>query len=169
MRTCFPLVAAILLSACASTANQGAYPSLAQRDAERSTGQFEVEQRRLDVPPVDVNSDQPLPARLAALVDQGAAAHAGFVAARPGAARLAQAASGSAIGSDAWASAQVALADLDSYRSEAAVALGELDVLFVAASVAAEDTATIASARDRVTAMIGDEDEALEQLRRLVR
>lgn len=158
-----PLLASILalgLSACASTA--GKYPSLAIRDAERVQGTFEPDA----APPPQPAPPPPsaaLVSRLAELVDQASRAHRAFTAAVPGAQRAVAAAGGT--GSDSWASAQVALADLDASRSKAAVPLGELDTLFIDATLAAENRDAIAAARDQVIAMIGDEDAALARLR----
>ena len=90
-------------------------------------------------------------------------------AAVPAAQRRVQAAGNAAVGSDSWASAQVALADLDSARSNAAVALGDLDILFAAATVQAQDAAAIAAARATVVALVAEEDAVLERLRAQVR
>lgn len=157
------------LAAC-QTAPDGAYPSLAIRDVERAQGQLEpVPGDPIDVPPVEVPLDGPLDQRLAALVEQGRSAHARFTVAAPRASRLASAASNSGVGSDTWASAQVALADLDSIRSEAAIALADLDLLFIAASVEANGTAAIANARQTLLALIQEEDRTLADLRARVR
>ncbi len=167
-----PLLVPILLLAlagCAGTGSDG-YPSLAIRDVERAQGRFEpVEAERIEVPAVDVDLAGGLPARLDALVGQAEEAHGEFLASLPTARRRVAAASGSSVGSDAWAAAQVALADLDSARSQAAVSLGDLDILFTAASVQAENTGVIADARETVVALVAEEDAALEDLRARVR
>lgn len=155
---------ATILGGCAATDTR--YPSLAVRDVERAEGQFEpVEPTPTPLPPVSVVPAGELEPRLAALVGQAEDAHRAFATAASGASRLAAAASGTAVGSDAWASAQVALADLDSARSQAAVALGDLDILFIAASVEGAERTAIAAARDRVIALIAEEDAVLERLR----
>ena len=157
------------IAAC-QTAPDGAYPSLAIRDVERAQGQLEpVPGDPIDVPPVEVPLDGPLDQRLAALVEQGRSAHARFTEAAPRASRLASAASGSGVGSDAWASAQVALADLDSIRSMTAIALADLDILFIAASVEATDTAALTAARQSLLALVREEDRTLADLRARVR
>ncbi|MBL4858598.1 MAG: hypothetical protein JKY36_05300 [Erythrobacter sp.] len=159
---------AILLGACAST--DGNYPSLAIRDAERAEGQFDTgEPARLDIPPVEVDLTGGLDARLSSLVAAAEEAHAEFLEVRPRAERLVSTAAGNAVGSDSWASAQVALAELDSARSRAAVPLGDLDALYAAARVAAEDTAAVDLARDRVIALVSEEDAVLEFLRAQIR
>ncbi|WP_157075185.1 hypothetical protein [Erythrobacter sp. AP23] len=162
-------LAAILLAGCASTASDR-YPSLAIRDVERAEGTFEpVPSPRLDVPEVEVDLAGGLEARLAALLGHAQAAHTDFTSAVPAAERRVEAAAGSAMGSDSWAAAQVALADLDSARSNAAIALGDLDILFTAATVQAEDAAAIAATRDAVVALVAEEDAVLERLRARVR
>ncbi|TMM48966.1 hypothetical protein [Qipengyuania marisflavi] len=171
MRRCYPIALCVapLLGGCATSASDR-YPSLATRDIERAQGQFEpVASTRLDVPPVETGLVGDLGTRLAALVAQAREAHADFTAAQGSAARLAAAARGSSAGSDSWAAAQVALADLDSARSQSAIALGDLDILFVAASVEAQDRAAIDSARAQVIDLVKQEDAVLEQLRAQVR
>jgi|TARA_R110002012_G_scaffold213179_7_gene384270 hypothetical protein len=158
-----------LLAGCAAGSGDG-YPSLAVRDVERAEGTFEpVPSPRLDVPQVPVELAGGLDARLSALVEQARQAHADFTGAVPSAERRVQAASGSAVGSDIWAAAQVALADLDSARSISAIALGDLDILYTAATVQAEDATPIAAARMTVIALVAEEDDVLARLRAQVR
>lgn len=164
-----PLACLGALAACA-TPTGARYPSLAIRDVERAQGRFQpVPAAPLAVPEVGVPLAGPLAERVAALDEQAASAHRGFLAATPRAERLADAGSGTAIGSDAWASAQVALADLDSARSLTAVVLAELDMLMVARAVQAEDISAIEQVRQRVLALVGEEDATLERLRAQVR
>lgn len=150
----------VALSACASTNDR--YPSLAIRDAERVTGAFEV------TPP----APPPLPpiapetaGRLGQLRAQAASAHQTFLAAVPGARRAVSAARGAPITDDRWAAAQVALADLDSSRSQAAIALGHLDLLFADAALAQVQREEIVGARAEVSALIAEEDRVLAELR----
>lgn len=158
-----PLLA-LALSACAAGSDR--YPSLAIRDAERVQGSFEPDAAEAPAPLPAAPSAELL-ARLAQLREEAASAHREFLAAVPAAARLAAAAG--AVGSDSWASAQVALADLDSARSKAAVPLGDLDVLFVDATLAAEQREAIAVTRAEVVGLIGEEDAVLARLRGLLR
>lgn len=158
------LVLALGLGACQSAS--GDYPSLAIRDIERAEGRFEtVETPQLDVPEVPTGLTGPLPERLAALSQSARAAHERFLAAQPEASRLTAAASGASIGSDAWASAEVALSDLDSIRSDTAIALADLDILAIAASVQSEERTAIDATRAEVLALIAQEDDALRDLR----
>ena len=63
----------------------------------------------------------------------------------------------------------MALADLDSARSIAATALGDLDILYTAATVQAQDSAAIAAARETVIALVREEDDVLARLRARIR
>ena len=167
------LIAAIVLlpalDAC-QTAPDGAYPSLAIRDVERVEGRYEpIPGDPIDVPPVEVPLDGPLDQRLAALLEQGRSAHARFTQAAPRASRLASAANGASVGSDAWASAQVALADLDSIRSVTAIALADVDLLYIAASVEGTTTPALTDARQSLLALVQEEDRTLADLRARVR
>lgn len=158
------IVSPILLAGCATADEE--YPSLAIRDVERAQGQFETgEPARLDIEPVETAFDGPLSETVAGLVDTAAEAHAQFTSIQPRAARLVAAARGSGVGSDSWAAAQVALAELDSARSQAAIALGDLDTLYVAARTAAEEADAIDAARNRVIALVAEEDAVLGRLR----
>ena len=158
----FPLIA-LALSACA--AGSDAYPSLAIRDAERVEGSFEPDAAATPAPAPAPPSAE-LVARLAQLREEAAGAHREFLSSVPDAERLAAAAG--EVGSDGWASAQVALADLDSARSKAAVALGDLDVLFVDATLAADRRDAIAATRAEVVRLIGEQDAVLARLRGLL-
>ena len=163
-RTALVPTLAALTAACASTGTSGDYPSLAIRDAERAEGQIDAgEPARLDIPPVEVELSGGIDARLASLVSAAQEAHAEFVSVQPRAIRLV--AGAGSVGSDSWAAAQVALAELDSARSRAAVPLADLDMIFAAARVAAEDTQAIEQARNTVIALVSEEDATLEELR----
>lgn len=160
--------AALLLGGCAS--NAGNYPSLAVRDVERAEGQFEtVAPARIEVPSVGIDLTGDLPARLGSLVNNAEAAHREFVSSSPDAQRLVAAGAGSAVGSDSWAAAQVALANLDSARSQTAIALGDLDILAIAAAVEGVERTQIEAARQQVIALVGEEDALLERLRARMR
>lgn len=162
------LAAMPFLAACASTGER--YPSLAIRDVERAQGQFEpAPASPLDVPRVPTGATGPLADRLKALTARAAASHQAFTDAAPAATRRAAAAAGMAVGSPAWAAAQVALADLDSARSNTAITLADLDTLHIAAAVQAEELAAIEAARQKVLALVSDEDALLARLRAQVR
>lgn len=168
-RKTLPILAApALLAACAGPAHD--YPSLAIRDVERVVGSFEpVASAQLDVPPVEVQFSGALAVHLETLVGQARSGHQSFLDAAPDAQRKVAAAAGAGVGSDAWAIAQVALAGLDSARSESAVALADLDLLHAARTVQAQDASAIDTARDVVLALLAEEDAALEGLRARLR
>lgn len=157
-----PLLVAVPLAACAS--GGGDYPSLAIRDAERVQGSFEPAASG-EAPPAPAAPSADLTERLAQLRTEAASAHQAFLDAAPGARRAVAAGRGAGVESDSYAEAQVALADLDSHRSRAAVSLGDLDLLFADATLAFEIREPIAAARDEVTAMIAEEDAVLAELR----
>jgi hypothetical protein len=148
-----------ILAGCASA---GDYPSLAQRPAERVQGTLDPDAAEAaPTPPAPPSAD--LVQRLAGLRREASARHAEFTAALPGARRLANAAGG--VGTDSWASAEVALADLDSLRSRAAVPLADLDALWVDATVEDGARDAIGPVRDEVESLVRQEDEALRALR----
>lgn len=161
------LAAVLPLAACATP---GDYPSLAIRDVERAQGRFETAPPApVAVPEIPVGTTGPVAERLAALGEAAEAAHSSFEQSTPGATRLVRAGAGAATGSTAWAAAQVALADLDSARSNTAIALGDLDTLMVATAVQLQDVSAIEEVRQRVLELIGEEDEVLARLREQVR
>ena len=148
---------AFLLSACA--ADRSTYPSLARRDAERMVGTI------APAPPASESAPSPdLVAHLSQLTAQANSAHARFTARAPRARALSGAARGAAMGSDSWASAAIALADLESARSDAMIALADLDALYAAARVEGNDVAAITATRDQVSALIAAEDGVLAEL-----
>jgi hypothetical protein len=163
-------VAAVLLAGCA--ADYSTYPSLARRPAERSGGATErvsgtsevVAAAPAPLPPAPPPSPD-LIARLGQLSDQAQAAHSEFSSRSGEAQRLVSANAGAAIGGEGWAQASVALAGLETTRSQAMIALADLDALYVAESVAGSDVTAIAATRDRVIGWIGEEDQVLAQLR----
>ena len=153
---------AALLAGCASDA--GDYPSLARRPVERISGTAPV------VAPEPVPNPPPplspeLAARLAQLGNQVVAAHARFTETEPRARRLTAAAGGAAVASESWAVATVALAQLESARSEAMIALADLDALYAAARIAGDEAVLIGETRTRVLAVIASEDAVLAELR----
>lgn len=158
----FPLT---LLAACANTGSSNS-PSLATRPGERVSGTAE---------PVAAPAPPPATAatgsRIALLRAQAQAAHTRFGELRASAATLSAAAQDSAVGSEGWSVAQVALASLEAARSDAMIALAELDTLYVAAKIDAVptdgsgDVDAIGAARDDVIALVGEEDATLSALR----
>ena len=162
-----PLALVLSLTACAAA---GDYPSLERRAAERQSGSARpVTPEAPPAPPAPASPD--LTVRLGQLVDQARAAHQRFGAKRAAAERLVASGGGGAPGSEGWAVATTALSDLESARSDAMLALAELDQLYAGEAVAAAETGNrvsldaIAGARDQVTALVGEEDGVLAALR----
>lgn len=164
-------MAALLLSGCA--ADYESYPSLARRPAERAgaaapervTGSADVVAAApTQLPPAPPPSAD-LVARLAQLDDQAQAAHGEFSSRRAEAQRLVSAAGGASVGGEGWAQASVALAGLETARSQAMIALADLDALYAQESIAGTDVSAIGATRDRVIGLIDEEDQVLAQLR----
>ena len=151
------LVPIALLAAC-KTADDS-YPSLAIRPAERATG---------TLVPVEPYVPPPTPPavgnRLAQLSAQVTSAHATFQQEAPKARSAVSAARGSGPGSEAWSVAQVAIAELESSRSKAMIALADLDRLYVDASVEGGELTRIAAIRDAAIAQVEEENRTINGL-----
>jgi hypothetical protein len=152
----------LALSACA--ADQGRYPSLARRPAERISGSSAVVAPAPALLP-EIAASPELAGRLGQLVGRIETVHQRFLARRPAAAARVSAAAGAAVASDSWSVATIALADLESTRSEAMIALADLDAMWVTARIAGEEAPALAAARDHAIALIGQEDAILAGLR----
>lgn len=165
----------LVLSAC--TQGTGRYPSLAKRDAERMVGSIPVPEPE----PAPTNGPPPpaVPQDVAQQLDRIAAAaeaaHADFLEQVPRARARASAARGAGVASDSWADAQVALASLESARSDTMFALADLDGLLADRGVASFESSVpqglerIISLREIVAGVVAEEDAVLAQLRGLVR
>jgi hypothetical protein len=157
---CLLGLSALVLTAC--TKDEGAFPSLARRPAER-----------LNTPapdatptsgPTQAAPDPALIERIAVLEAKARTAHERF-AARTGPARTAAtAAAGAAVASEAWSVAAIALSELESARSETMIALADLDALYARAVVDGTDSAALADAREAVVALVREEDRVLGEL-----
>jgi Meckel syndrome type 1 protein len=157
---CLLGLSALVLTAC--TKDEGAFPSLARRPAERLNAP--APEATPTSEPTQAASDPALIERIAALEAQARTAHERF-SARTGPARTAAtAAAGAAVASEAWSVATVALSELESARSETVIALADLDALYARAVVAGTDSAALAAAREAVVALVGEEDRVLGEL-----
>lgn len=170
MRVSASFLLLALLTGCAATSDR--YPSLAIRDVERAQGHFTpvpgpVQMPEIPAVPVPVDGD--LATQLTQIDRRAEQSHQAFLAGVPSASRLASRASGAKIGSDAWASAQIALAGLDSARSDTAIALADLDTVQIARTIASEDAGAVDQIRDKILTLISQEDAKLAQLRGLMR
>lgn len=158
------LVASLVVSACLGgcAASADRYPSLAIRDIERVSGTFDVDPASAEPPPALPASELDT---IPGLVATAQSAHQRFIAAAPSARRQVAAAIGANVNDNSWASAQVALADLESLRSQAAIPLGDLDRLNAEAAITFADSQAVDQARAEVLTMIEEEDQVLAELR----
>ena len=148
----------VLLAGCA--APTGEFPSLAIRDAERVSGTMEPPAPP-PAPPPPVLADA---GGVDALLAAARAAHADFTAALPAARTRVSAGAGAAPGSDNWAAAQIALAELQSGRSRVSVPMADLDRMYVAALSEGLVPGAIGTAREEVDALLAAEDAAISAL-----
>jgi hypothetical protein len=109
--------------------------------------------------------DLPLQAQLSQLQSQAHEAHARFIATAPKTTQMVNAARGAAVASESWSRANVALAELESRRSEAMVVLADLDALYVKDRIDGGDGGAITAVRDQITASVADEDAVLADLK----
>lgn len=159
----------LLAAACSTAAN---YPSLAVRPAERITGHAAPAPSEAPTPASPATTGSDLTDRLGSLVYMARIADRKFEDDRAAAER-AIAVSGDN-GSDSWSTASIALARLESSRSQAMVALADLDSLYVAArsDPAVMDSPAaraIAAAREQVGHWVATEDEVIARLARRLR
>jgi hypothetical protein len=170
--TLLSLVLIVPLTACAAAKD---YPSLQRRAAERPIAERQTGSAlpvSPVIPPALPAAPSPeLKTQLAQLVEQARTAHERFAGKRANAERLVAAGGGGEPGSEGWSVATVALSDLESARSDAMLALAELDELYTTETIAASQTGdpskttAIAGARDQVVTLIGEEDGVLARLR----
>ena len=159
------LPAAIALTTLGGCASDPAYPSLAVRDVERTA--------ITDIPPAPVPSPSaPSPAlatRIDGVLAEARRADAAFQALLPAARRAARAGSGAGVTSDAYGTAQVALAELETRRSLASVPLADISAAYAQARLDNVDITTITPVRDAIVGIVAREDAALEELRAALR
>lgn len=168
----------ILLALTGCADGMARYPSLAQRPAERDFA------AAAPTPPAAAPAPAPAPATPdAAIVAQAAAlraaavrADATFAQRAEEARRLVAAHAGEAHrtpGSEAWSNATVALAALDSARSDTALALADLDALRLKTAVTAAATSStsaqasyqaVTDADSAAAALLGREDDQIDTL-----
>lgn len=153
------LPALLAIAACASGSDR--YPSLAVRPAERVGGTFAAPS------PVPEPSapGQAATTRIDSLVTSANAAHRRFLDRVESARTLALAGRGAGPEDNRWAAAQIALADLDSIRSDTAIALGDLDLMFVDTTLSNIRREQVEQARAAVVSLIAEQDRILSGLR----
>ena len=158
IRRSLTLSALALLAACASAPNQ--YPSLAVRPAERASGTFQpVPAEPVLTPPTPATLD-----RVSQLAAEARAADRAFADVIAGARRTIIGGHGAAVGSEAWANAEAAFADVRAARSKTMVSLVDLDRLFVDAGTQGDSTDRIGAARAEVAALVSSEDQIVAEL-----
>ncbi len=143
----FPLAPLLLSLACAGCARDaGPYPSLSPRAVEK-LGFDEPDAP----PPARIVADPDLDVDVAAAGARRDKASADFTRALVGVERSARAARGAAVGSEAWLTAQTALAELDGLRAEVSEVLAGLDERAVErAATLAPDYPSLEAARARL-------------------
>lgn len=149
----------VLLGGCAAATGQ--FPSLAIRDSERVTGSMAPAESAAWVSPAAPPESL---GELAGLQAQARSAHTAFLARADNARRSVLAGGGAGQGSDAWANAHIALAELQSARTPALIAMAELDAIYTAVMAEGAQVEEIAAAREEVLAMVTDEDRLIGEL-----
>lgn len=152
------LIPALLLGACSTT--PGEYPSLAKRPIERVSGTLEPP----PPPPPPAPVDPAVLRSLDSLLERVREADSRFRAAEPGVRRQVQAASGAAMASEAWSVATVALSGLQTVRSEALVALAEIDSIYAAGRIEGEPAAEAKATRAAAMAIVLEQDRVIADL-----
>ncbi len=156
------LVAATLaLSACST--REGAYPSLIKRPAERITATWPPAPP--SPPPAPVPLDPEKASRLDGLLAQVTAADGRFSGKIARARPLVGAARKAAMGSEAWSVASVAIAELESARAEAMMAMAQLDSIYADARTEGRDVSEIEATRQQALAIIAAQDGVLDSLK----
>lgn len=149
----------LCLSACAK--NESLYPSLAIRDQERASGVFDPVEPEPYVPPAP---GQQVLSRLDGLKAEAEAAHQQFLAASTRARSAIAAGRGASPGSDAWATAQVALADVLAARSATLMPLAELDMIHADLVGEEGNTTPVEAVRSVVEGLLAEEDRQVAEL-----
>lgn len=158
IRRCLALSLIAALAACASAQSQ--YPSLAIRPAERETGTFQPAPAEPVLTPVPATTLD----RVSQLAADARADHQAFVEQVAGARPAIDAGRSAAVGDDAWAKAEAALADVRAARGKTMIPLADLDRLYVDASTQGEKTDRIAAARTEVEGLLTSEDRTVDEL-----
>jgi len=158
------LIPVFLLGACTSA--PGDYPSLARRP---------IEQLNTPLPPATAPSapvplDPAMVRQLDSLLERIRAADARFQAKAPQVRRSVLAASDAARGTEAWSAAMIALTDLDTARSDAMVALAEIDAIYAANRITGAAAVEAQAARAAGNRLIAVQDQVMADLQgRLLR
>ena len=149
----------LAMAACAGP--EGEPPSLATRPIE---GILDAPVRA--IAPVESASDPALAAEIDALVGQARAGNGDFTEAYPAARQAVERAVGTAVESEIWIEAQLAVSALDSARSQTIRALGALDGILAeqTASGRPAETERLLGARDEVAALYEQQNARYDAL-----
>jgi hypothetical protein len=147
------------LAGCA-VSPQGAYPSLAIRPSERESGTLQPAPAEPVLTPVA----KPTLDHVSQLAADARADHQAFVEQVAGARPVIADAKGKAVGDDAWAAGEAALADVRAARSKTMIPLADLDQLYDDAATHGEKTESIGAARDEVAGFVTSEDRVVAEL-----
>lgn len=170
----FAVFASATLAGCAT--EPGKYPSFAIPQSADPDGQGGRVSGTLSpafdtalADPAELAPPLPedLDARIAALAEAGEEAQRAFDRASDDASRLVDAARGTDTTSERWMRAQVALADLTSYRSRTRLALADIDSIAASADVTALDdpaAAAITATQSRLMAYVNAQSQRLAEL-----
>ncbi len=151
-----PLVVSVLLAGCSTSASD--YPSLSIRNEERVTGVFDPVEAE---PYVTTPPTEELTGRVDQLRAMALAANTRFQDATKKAHTPVARAQGAEEGTEAWSLAQIAIAELESSRSDAMIALADLDRLFVDAELDAVQSEKVKQARDEIEQIVHTQDEVI--------
>jgi len=155
-----PLAAAAALAGCAQ---DGPFPSLAVRPAER---QYAEEARREPTAPAALPDDSAVAARAVALATEARLGEDEFNQAYGAAAALA--ARAGAAGSDSWSEAQQALSRAAAARGRTTAALVEMDAFAVeqagTGKLSGSDLARLRAATAQVQALADSQAERVDRL-----
>lgn len=156
-----PLIAAAALAGCA-TGDMADYPSLAQRPIERQANVPPTPEIMVVPGRITATLFEALRA-LAADADRGEMA---FQAALGEARSASVAGRGAAVGSEAWAQAQLALSRAEAARAPTTFALAELDRLMVVQGDEGNDLGlpSIMVEQERVAVLVAGQERALAEL-----
>lgn len=154
---------ALFLSGCAGTLT--GYPSLAKRAVENApVGEAPTAS-------VAAEADPAVQAQVDRLARQAQAGNEAFDKVWPAADRTTRAATGSAVSSEAWVSAQTAISALEAARNDSVSALASLDTLYVQRSNAlaegkAEGTVDqVDTARKAALAIVDSQNDRLDAIK----
>ncbi len=107
--------------------------------------------------------------RIGQAVEQARKAHAAFSSGMAGATGAVSAARGARAPADSWVAAQMALANLQSQRSEAVIAQADLELMFADERLAGPDRITptaqaLIEARERIAGWVNEQNRTLCRL-----